>query len=129
MFAREDGSPLRPEYVLDRFHVLTEQAGLPRVRLHDLRHLAATLMIAAGVPLALVSKTLRHSKVGITSDIYGHLTREAASAAADSLGDVLDAATAAHAARTATTLRPHDGDRGPSVRDTGTVTAGEGVAS
>lgn len=110
VFARENGQPLRPERVLYRFQVLTAQAGLPPVRLHDLRHLAATLMLAAGVPLPLVSKTLRHAKVAITADLYGHLTREAALAAADSLGSVLDAAAAElaseRAARTATTVRP-----------------------
>lgn len=94
VFAREDGALLRPEYVRKRLHQVADEAGLPRVRLHDLRHLAATLMISAGVPLALVSKTLRHSKVSITVDLYGHLTHEAAQAAADSLGGVLDAATA-----------------------------------
>jgi integrase len=94
VFARVNGAPLRPDWVLDRFHELTEQAGLPRVRLHDLRHLAATLMLTAGVPLALASKVLRHATSGITVDLYGHLTAEAALAAADSLGTVLDAAAA-----------------------------------
>ncbi len=78
------------------------------MRIHDLRHLAATLMITAGVPLALVSKTLRHSQVGITSNLYGHLTHEAAQAAADSLVAVLDAASTRLSARRATTLRPHE---------------------
>lgn len=114
VFARVNGAPLRPDWVLDRFHELTEQAGLPRVRIHDLRHLAATLMIASGVPLALVSKTLRHAQSGITADLYGHLTKESALAAADSLGDVLDAAAAelanARSARAATALRPHEHD-------------------
>jgi hypothetical protein len=50
------------------------------------------LMLTAGVPLALVSKTLRDSNVAITADLYGHLTEEAAQAAADSLGSALDAA-------------------------------------
>lgn len=100
VFARENGSLLRPEYVRRRLHALSADAGLPRVRVHDLRHLAATLMISAGVPLALVSKTLRHSKVSITVDLYGHLTHEAAQAAADSLGGVLDAATARRSATT-----------------------------
>jgi integrase len=100
VFAREDGSLLRPEYVRKRLHLVAATAGLPRVRVHDLRHLAATLMISAGVPLALVSKTLRHSKVSITVDLYGHLTHEAAQAAADSLGGVLDAATARRSAIT-----------------------------
>jgi integrase len=94
VFARVNGASLRPDWVLDRFHDLTERAGLPRVRLHDLRHLAATIMITSGVPLALVSKTLRHATSGITADLYGHLTAEAALAAADSLGNVLDAAAA-----------------------------------
>jgi len=100
VFARENGSLLRPEYVRRRLHALSAEAGLPRVRVHDLRHLAATLMISAGVPLALVSKTLRHSKVSITVDLYGHLTYEASQAAADSLGGVLDAATARRSATT-----------------------------
>ncbi|MGH4013151.1 MAG: site-specific integrase [Pseudonocardiaceae bacterium] len=112
VFARENGPPLRPDRVLDRFHELTAQAGLPRVRLHDLRHLAATLMLTSGVPLPLVSKTLRHAQTGITADLYGHLTREAAVAAADSLGSALDAAAAElmneRAARAATTPRQHD---------------------
>ena len=47
--------------------------GLPRTRLHDLRHLAASLYLAAGVDIAIVSKRLRHSCVGITSDTYAHL--------------------------------------------------------
>jgi integrase len=114
VFARVNGAPLRPEWVLDRFHDLTEQAGLPRVRLHDLRHLAATLMLTSGVPLPLVSKILRHAQTGITADLYGHLTKEAALAAADSLGAVLDAAAAElaneRAARAATTLRPQTYD-------------------
>jgi len=111
VFAKENGTMLRPEFVLKRFHALTDTAGLPRVRIHDLRHLAATLMLTNGVPLALVSKTLRHSQVGITANLYGHLTPEAAHAAADSLGGVLDAAAAKLVAdrslRGATTLRPH----------------------
>jgi integrase len=110
VFTREDGTMLRPEYVLRRFHELSAAAGLPLVRLHDLRHLAATLMISAGVPLALVSKTLRHSQVSITANLYGHLTEEAAQAAADSLGGVLDAASARlpreRSPRRATTSRP-----------------------
>jgi hypothetical protein len=62
------------------------------------RNLAATLMIASGVPLAVTSKMLRHSQVGITADLYGHLTREASQAAADGLAAVLDAAPAAERA-------------------------------
>ncbi len=114
VFCRENGAPHRPNDVRQRFHKLSDAAGLPRVRVHDLRHLAATIMITVGVPLALVSKTLRHSRTGITADLYGHLTREAATAAADALGATLDAAAAELSAecamRRATTVRPHDHD-------------------
>lgn len=110
VFARENGAPLRPEWVLDRFQALTAEAGLPVVVLHDLRHLAATLMITSGVPLAVASKMLRHSQVGITADLYGHLSRETSHAAADGLAAVLDAAAAERAneraMRDATTVRP-----------------------
>ena len=92
VFARENGLPLRPEYVLRRFRSLAADAGLPRARVHDLRHLAASMMIAAGVPLPIVSKTLRHSGTGITADLYAHLTRETAHQAGDAMAAALDAA-------------------------------------
>lgn len=43
---------------------------MPRIRVHDLRHLAATLMIASNVPLGVVSKTMRHSTLSVTVNIY-----------------------------------------------------------
>jgi integrase len=78
--------------VLRRFRGLAADAGLPRVRVHDLRHLAASMMIAAGFPLPIVSKTLRHSGTGITADLYAHLTRETAHQAVDAMAAALDAA-------------------------------------
>lgn len=83
VFAREDGAPLHPETVTKRFRALALEAGLRPVRLHDLRHGAASLMIAGGVSLSLVSKRLGHSSIAITNDTYTHLltdaNREAAS--------------------------------------------------
>ncbi|WP_169317155.1 tyrosine-type recombinase/integrase [Actinacidiphila oryziradicis] len=52
---------MRPQRVLDRFRHLSEEAGVPRITVHELRHLAATLTITVGVPLTVVSKMLRHS--------------------------------------------------------------------
>jgi integrase len=92
VFARENGAPLRPEYVTRRFVVLTRAAGLRQVRLHDLRHGAASLLLAAGVPMAIVSKMLRHSSIGITVDTYGHLADDTARVAADAMGALLDRA-------------------------------------
>ena len=73
VFARENGEPLHPETVTKRFAKLAEAAGLRPVRLHDLRHGQASLMLAAGVDLAVVSKRLGHSSIAITSDTYSHL--------------------------------------------------------
>lgn len=94
VFARENGAPLWPKFVATRFRALAKAAGVPVIRVHDLRHMAATVMISQGVPLAIVSKMLRHSRVSITADLYGHLTREAAVQAADAMGGALDAAAA-----------------------------------
>jgi integrase len=49
-----------------------KQAELPAIRFHDLRHTAATLMLADGVPLVTVSKILGHASPAITAAIYAH---------------------------------------------------------
>ncbi|MBB4984694.1 tyrosine-type recombinase/integrase [Streptomyces nymphaeiformis] len=82
--------------MLDRLHQLSEEAGVPRVTVHDLRHLAATITITAGVPLTVVSKTLRHSTLSTTANLYSHLTQQAAHQAVDTIDHTLT--TAAHAA-------------------------------
>ncbi|SDY49569.1 Site-specific recombinase XerD [Geodermatophilus africanus] len=92
VFARENGAPLRPEYVTRRFVALSRAAGLRPVRLHDLRHGAASLMLAAGVPMAIVSKMLRHSSIGITVDTYGHLSEDTARTASDAMAAALEQA-------------------------------------
>ena len=78
VFARKNGAPLRPEYVTRRFVALTKAAGLRQVRLHDLRHGAASLMLAAGVPMAIGLKMLRRPSIGITVDTYDHLSEDTA---------------------------------------------------
>jgi integrase len=72
IFAYPDGEPLNPEYVSRRFQRLLRAAGLPPVRLHDLRHTHATLALAAGVPTRVVSDRLGHSAMAVTTDIYQH---------------------------------------------------------
>ncbi len=72
VFANPDGRPLNPEYVSRRFQRLVSSAGLPSVRLHDLRHTHATLALAAGVPTRMLSDRLGHSATAVTTDIYQH---------------------------------------------------------
>lgn len=83
VFTREDGSAVHPEWVADQFGALAAGAGLPPIRFHDLRHGAASLMLAAGVPMKVVSETLGHSSLGITADTYSSVFSEVAAAAAE----------------------------------------------
>ncbi|MFJ6821873.1 tyrosine-type recombinase/integrase [Streptomyces niveus] len=86
LFTQEDGSWLHPGKVTDRFERLVAASGLPPIRLHDLRHGAATLMLAAGIDIKIVSDTLGHSDTRITRDIYQsvlpHVGKNAAEATA-----------------------------------------------
>lgn len=70
VFTQEDGSWLHPGKVTDLFEHLVAASGLPSIRLHDLRHGAATLMLAADIDIKIVSDTLGHSDTRITRDIY-----------------------------------------------------------
>jgi integrase len=83
VFTREDGSGWHPETVTKTLPRLAKAAGVPVTRFHDLRHLSASLQLAAGVPMAVVSKRLGHSTIGVTVDIYGHLLGNANQQAAD----------------------------------------------
>ena len=83
VFAREDGTDLSPGQVTKIFSRLAEVAGLRQVRLHDLRHGAASLMLAGGVDVAVVSKRMGHSSVRLTVDTYSHLLEGVGRSAAD----------------------------------------------
>ena len=89
VFTRENGEALHPETVTRRFARLVAAAGLRRVRLHDLRHGFASLALAAGVPLAVISKRLGHSSIAITSDTYSHLLEGMGKAAAEQVAGLV----------------------------------------
>jgi integrase len=78
VLCHEDGSPLRPQSVLVELRRRSAELNLPRIGVHDLRHTAATIMISSRLPLAVVSKTLRHSTLSTTVNLYGHLLPHAA---------------------------------------------------
>jgi integrase len=93
VFAAADGRPLWPGFVSDRFHVLSDAAALPRIRLHDLRHSAASLALAAGVDLKTVSSNLGHAGISITADRYSHVLPAAAREAAERVAAMVDGNT------------------------------------
>jgi integrase len=91
VFAREaDGvSPWRPNWVTKTFIRLRDANGLRGHRLHDLRHFMATEMLAAGVPIPIVSARLAHNRVSTTLDVYAHAVPGGDRTAADGLADLL----------------------------------------
>ncbi len=86
-----------------------EAAGLPPIRLHDLRHVAATLMLAAGVDIKVVSETLGHSDTRITRDIYQSVLDDLARDAAEKVVQLVP-----HARRPLTVVK--DGEPTASSR-------------
>jgi integrase len=78
-----------PRNVRRILHVLLDAAQLPRIRFHDLRHSAASLLIAEGVELVEVSLLLGHSASRITADLYTHLVKQTSAKAARYMDAVL----------------------------------------
>jgi integrase len=76
VFTREDGTAYHPAQVSERFYRLQYAADMPPVRLHDLRHVTATLALAAGNSMKEVQALMRHSSEAITSAIYASVLPE-----------------------------------------------------
>lgn len=85
VFRAPFGSPADPDNFRQHCYRVTEQAGVGRRSPHQLRHSAASLLIAQGVPMKIVSETLGHSSIRVTSDVYAHLYDEAGAVAADAM--------------------------------------------
>ncbi|MDT0346426.1 tyrosine-type recombinase/integrase [Streptomyces litchfieldiae] len=83
LFTMEDGTWIDPRWLSEEFDRLVAASGLPPIRLHDLRHGAATLMLAAGVDAKIVAETLGHSDTRITREVYQSVLPEVALQAAE----------------------------------------------
>lgn len=77
VFCREDGRPVSPRWLLYRWNEVVVRAGVRRIKYHDLRHTAASLMIAQGASLQEVKETLGHASIAVTSAYYAHLYDDA----------------------------------------------------
>jgi integrase len=73
LFTTSVGTPLDGPTVTHRFQALLKNAGLPRMRFHDLRHRCATLLLVQGVHPRVVMEILGHSQISITMNIYSHV--------------------------------------------------------
>ena len=122
-FTDELGSPLHPAAVTDAFHMIAYLAGLPPIRLHDLRHGAATLLLAAGHDMKVVQETLGLSSITIAADTYTSVLPQLARKSAEDVAALIRpagqaptppgkphqaSAARAHATRQGRPGRPHD---------------------
>ena len=113
VFTDIDGAGLHPDVATDTFQRIARGAGLPPIRLHDLRHTSASLALAAGVPMKVVSELLGHSSTVITADTYTSVLPEVATAAAEAVFQIIPRGSADDPAEDAA----EDPENGPSDGD------------
>ncbi|MFJ2955434.1 tyrosine-type recombinase/integrase [Streptomyces sp. NPDC087270] len=89
IFTTPNGNPLLPTSVTARFRVLLGQAGVRRIRFHDLRHTCATLLLEQGVELIVIKDLLGHAHISITAEIYAHVRLRLQHDAIEALGNAL----------------------------------------
>lgn len=85
LFCWPDGNPVHPQTITDRFFRLSREAGLPFIRLHDVRHSYATAALKAGVHPKIVSERLGHASVAFTLQTYSHVIEGMDEAAASEI--------------------------------------------
>ena len=88
-FAHLDGTPLDPSTVSHAFNKVIRRAGLPHIRLHDLRHTHASLLLQAGTHPKVVQERLGHSSIRVTLDTYSHVVGGLQEVAAQRFDDLL----------------------------------------
>lgn len=92
VFTTTIGTPIDARNLTRAFVALLNRAGLPRVRFHDLRHSAATLLLAQGVIARVIMELLGHSTIGMTLGTYSHVLPAMQREAADQMDAVLGGA-------------------------------------
>jgi integrase len=93
VFINEKGSPVENGTVLRQFQRLVKEAGMPKMRLHDLRHSCATLLLSRGVHPRVVMEILGHSTIAMTMNVYSHVIPQIARDAADQMDAIFDSPT------------------------------------
>jgi integrase len=90
IFATQRGTPVNPENLVKRsFKPLLQQAGLPEIRFHDLRHTCATLLLGGGVHPKFVQELLGHATIAMTLDTYSHFLPSMGDQTARAMEDTL----------------------------------------
>ncbi len=89
IFTTAIGTPISPRNDYRSFQLLITKTGLRKIRLHDLRHTAASLLLAQDVPARVVMETLGHSQISITMNTYTHVDTSLTQATADRMQEAL----------------------------------------
>jgi integrase len=89
VFTSTVGTPLEPRNVVRQFHSLLDAVKIPRHRFHDLRHTAASLLLAQGATLHDVKEILGHSQIALTANLYGHAYTSVLRESVDRVGSLL----------------------------------------
>ncbi len=89
VFTTAVGGLLHPRNIVRAFDLAVERAGVPRIRIHDLRHTAATVALREGVHPKLVQEMLGHANVAITLDTYSHASEDMHKVASERIGRAL----------------------------------------
>ena len=89
VFTSARGTALYDSNIRKHWHRVSANLGLASMPWHNLRHSAATIMLAQGVPIEVVSRVFGHASIRITADIYGHVSPETNRQAADAMSKAL----------------------------------------
>ena len=101
VFTTSIGTMLDTRNMLRHYYRLRNKAQLPKIRFHDLRHSAATILKMAGVPDQAIQKLLGHASVRTTQDVYMHLSPECEKSAADKMEAIFRPVAVTAAVKTA----------------------------
>ena len=90
VFTTTVGTPVDARQVIRRHHAILKAAGIPHLRFHDLRHSAASLLLAQGVSPKYISQLLGHKQVSFTMQTYAHVIKETQQELADKMDTILN---------------------------------------
>jgi len=86
----DDGRMFKPDYISRHFGLILDKNGLERIRFHELRHTAGSLLMNKGLSAKQIQEFLGHENVSVTLEIYGHLDAESKKEAAYAMGSLLE---------------------------------------
>jgi len=93
VFTTMIGTPLDARHIIRRHHAILKAGKIPHLRFHDLRHSAATLLLAQGVPPKYISQLLGHKQVAFTMQTYAHVIKETQKQVAENMDAILQPAS------------------------------------